>query len=293
MTAPAAGGLLGAGAGLGAVLVICGLRGRPWPGARWRLLAARLHADASISRAAGTLLAVIVMAASTRWPAGTVLAGAAAWFLPPMLGPDNRQARAVERIEAVASWTESLRDTLAAAAGLEQAILAIAPASPPPVREPVVALAARIRGGQPLAAALRALAEDIADPAADLVAAALILAAEQQARDLGRLLSSLATSARQQAAMRRRIVAGRARVRTAARIIIAVTLVFTVGLLAFSRAFLSPYGTAAGQIMLVLVGACFAAAFWWLGKISRTDQDARMLTGLDALSSATHPEAKP
>ena len=70
--------------------------------------------------------------------------------------------------------------------------------------------------------------------------------------------------------MRRRIAASRARVRTAARIVIAVTISLIVGLLAFSRVFLAPYGTAAGQFMLILIGACFGAAFWWLDKIARS-----------------------
>lgn len=294
MTAGAAdGGLLGAGAGLGIVLLACGLRGVSGPRTRWRLLAARIRAGASLPRAGGTLLAAAAVAAVTRWPAGTVLAGLAAWCLPPVLGPDRAHARTVERIEAIATWTESLRDTLAAAAGLEQAILATAPAAPGPIREPVAALGARIRGGQPLPGALRGLAADIADPAADLVTAALVLAAGQQARDLGRLLSSLAASARDHVAMRRRIAASRARVRTAARIVIAVTISLIVGLLAFSRVFLAPYGTAAGQFMLILIGACFGAAFWWLDKIARSGEDTRVLTGLDALSGAARPETRP
>ena len=90
--------------------------------------------------------------------------------------------------------------------------------------------------------------------------AALLLAAEQQARDLAQLLGSLADSARQHAVMRMRVAAGRARVRTAARIIIAVTMLLVIGLLAWSRAFLQP-GTLAGQLMLLIVGACFAAGF--------------------------------
>ena len=117
-----------------------------------------------------------------------------------------------------------LRDTISAAAGLEQAILATEPVAPAPIREQVVLLAARIRRGQRLPDALRAFAAETADPTADLVVAALLLAAEQQARDLAQLLGSLADSARQHAVMRMRVAAGRARVRTAARIIIAVTM---------------------------------------------------------------------
>ena len=151
-----------------------------------------------------------------------------------------------------------------------------------PIREQVVLLAARIRRGQRLPHALRAFAAETADPTADLVVAALLLAAEQQARDLAQLLGSLADSARQHAVMRMRVAAGRARVRTAARIIIAVTLLLVIGLLAWSRAFLQPYGTPAGQLMLLVVGACFTAGFWWLHRISVMGSDPRLLTNLAA-----------
>jgi Flp pilus assembly protein TadB len=143
-------------------------------------------------RVAAILVTAAVVVAATRWPAGTVLAGLAAWFLPRVLGPDREHARVLDRIEAIASFTEMLRDTISAAAGLEQAILAAEPVAPAPIREHVVLLAARIRRGQQRPEALRAFAAETVDPAADLVIAALLLAAEQQARDLAQLLGSLA-----------------------------------------------------------------------------------------------------
>ena len=278
---PALAGILGAAAGLGLILAWCGLRGRaPRAGGdrRWLAALGRARRQATGPKVALTLVAAAAVAVVTRWPAGTLLAGLAAWFLPPMLGRDREYAQALERIEATAAWTEQLRDTLAAAAGLEQAILATALIAPGPIRHQVGELAASIHRGQQLPAALRAFAAAAADPATDLVIAALLLATEQQARDLGALLSSLADSARQHAAMRMRIAASRARVRTAARIIIAATLALTVGLLAWSRAFLLPYDTAAGQLMLTTVGGCFAGAFWWLHKISGFDEPPRILT---------------
>jgi Flp pilus assembly protein TadB len=186
-----------------------------------------------------------------------------------------------------------LRDTISAAAGLEQAILAAEPVAPAPIREHVVLLAARIRRGQRLPAALRAFAAETADPTADLVVAALLLAAEQQARDLAQLLGSLADSARQHAVMRMRVAAGRARVRTAARIIIAVTMVLVIGLLTWSRPFLAPYGTPAGQLMLLVVGGCFAAGFWWLHKISVMGDDPRLLVNLGTAAEAGSNGARP
>jgi tight adherence protein B len=236
-------GILGALAGLGVVLVVAGLRraAEPEPSPRLAQLAARVRQEATMPRVAATLVTMAVVAAVTRWPSGTVLAGLAAWFLPRALGPDREHARALERIEAIASWTEMLRDTISAAAGLEQAILA----------------------------------------------------AEQQARDLAQLLGSLADSARQHAVMRMRVAAGRARVRTAARIIIAVTMVLVVGLLAWSRPFLAPYGTPAGQLMLLVVGACFAAGFWWLHKISVMGDDPRLLVNLGTAAEAGANGARP
>ena len=193
----AAAGILGALAGLGVILVITGLRrgGAPQPSPRASQIASRVRQEATMPRVTATLLTAATAAAVTRWPAGTVLAGLAAWFLPRAMGPDREHARALERIEAIASWTEMLRDTISAAAGLEQAILAVEPVAPGPVREHVVLLAARIRRGERLPAALRAFAAEAADPTADLVIAALLLGAEQQARDLAQLLGSLADSA--------------------------------------------------------------------------------------------------
>ena len=142
-------GILGALAGLGVVLLVAGLRraAEPEPSPRLAQLAARVRQEATLPRVAATLVTMAVVAAVTRWPSGTVLAGLAAWYLPRALGPDREHARALERIEAIATWTEMLRDTISAAAGLEQAILAAEPVAPAPVREHVTLLAARIRRG--------------------------------------------------------------------------------------------------------------------------------------------------
>lgn len=279
-------GLLGAGLGLGLVLVVTGMRrthAPAWP--RWRHLTetARIAGPAGRRRAAGAVVAAAVVAVVTRWPVGTLLAAVAALWLPGIADPDRDHHRQVAQIEAIASWAESLRDTLAAAAGLEQALLATQPVAPEPIRDQVTALAVRVRQGERLPAALRAFAADLADPTGDLVVAALLLAAQQQASDLGQLLGNLAETARAHAGMRMRIAAGRARVRTAVRIIIAATTALVLGLLVFSRAFLQPYDSAAGQIVLAAVGGLFAGAFWLLRKIARFGEPQRFLTQLAAL----------
>ncbi|MFI5593689.1 type II secretion system F family protein [Amycolatopsis sp. NPDC051758] len=284
---PATTTIIAAALGLGnavGVLVIVAAWSRTTPpsapsrGARLiRAVRSRAGDRRALARLTTAIAAGAGTGAATGWIAGAVLAAAAVWFLPWLVGPDRAHARRVARIEAIASWTEMLRDVLSAAAGLEQAILTTAPLAPAAIRAEVTTLTTRLESGQRLAPALRALARELDDPSADLVLAALILAAEHQARQLGDLLGSLATTARGQAAMRMRVEAGRARTRTSVRVIAATTLAFAVGIVVINRAYLDVYNTATGQIVLLAIGGLFAAGFTWLARIAAGGDPVRVL----------------
>jgi Flp pilus assembly protein TadB len=230
-----------------------------------------------LPRLAGAVAAGIVGWAVTGWPVAVALTAAGVWWLPSMLGPDRRDRQALARTEAVATWAESLRDVLGAAAGLRQAILATGPVAPPAIRGPVSALTGRIGTDLPLAEALRRFAVEVADPVADLVAAALVQAADNQARHLGALLGALATTAREHAAARVRIATSRARARTSVRIITATTLVTVVALVVFNRPFLAPYATPAGQLVLLATGGLFALGLAWMRHIAALPDPPRVL----------------
>ena len=88
----------------------------------------------SRSEIAGSVGAIVLVGALTGWPVAALLAGVAAWTLPSVLGGSKDRARQVARTEAIAGWAEMLRDTLSAAAGLEQAIVATATVAPYPIR---------------------------------------------------------------------------------------------------------------------------------------------------------------
>src|SRR5262249_30184946 len=79
-----------------------------------------------------------------------------------------RERAAMAGLEALATWTESLRDTIAGAVGLEQAIPASLRAAAPSLREPLTALVERLHTRVPMPEALRRFADDLADPSADL-----------------------------------------------------------------------------------------------------------------------------
>lgn len=268
--------LLGVVCAAGLVLIADGLRRRPpgpTPGGRAR----RVWTPADRTRALAAVAGGLIVAAATGWPVAALLTAAGMWALPAVLGPDREHARALARIEAIATWAELLRDTLSSAAGLEQAITATAPVTPAPIRAQVQALAAAVRRGVRLPDALRVFAADLADPTADLVVRALRQAAGYHGGHLSDCLTSLAATARELASIRMRVATKRAATRTAARVITATSVVMVAGLIGLNRGFLAPYGTLTGQLVLLVVGAVFAAGFVWLARASRIPQPPRIL----------------
>lgn len=203
----------------------------------------------------------------TRWPVPTLAIGALGWFAPELFGSKAARDRETARTEAIAAWTEMLRDTITGAHGLEEAIMTSAAVAPDPIRREVVDLAVRLER-QPLTSSLEAFAGELAHPTADLVVAALRLASEGAVGDLAELLGTLAVSARDEAGMRLRVEATRARLRTAVRVITGCTLSTALGLLLLNRPYLAFYGTPAGQAVLAVVAALWAASLVWLGRMA-------------------------
>ncbi|MER6146225.1 type II secretion system F family protein [Streptomyces sparsogenes] len=285
--------LLGACFGTGLLLIVLGALRRPAQGegdrGGWRRrLAGRLPASWNRRRLTVALVAGVAAGALTRWPVAALLTTAALLTLPGLLGPDRAAARRTERMEALALWTEMLRDTLSAAAGLEQAVLTTADIAPSALRRELDDLAVAARSGQSLPVSLRAFADEVDDPLADVVVAALVMAAQRQASQLAALLGELADSVREQVAMRQRIDAGRASIRTGVRVTVTVTLGMAVGLTVFNRPYLDPFNTLTGQVVLGSVGALFALAFIWLTAIGRLHEPVRLIapTSTGARSAA-------
>lgn len=276
--------LLGIGVGLGLLLMVVGWRGvDPNRPRRPRLRRAQGQGDGSRRQRTQVRAAVVIAVGVgtgvvTGWVVGAVLAGLASWALPRVLDRDPDHQRRVARIEAIATWTEMLRDTLSAASGLEQAILATAPLAPEPIRSEVTGLAVRLENNERLAPSLRKLADQLADPTGDLVLAALVKAAEQQARQLSDLLGALAHTAREQVSMRMRVAAGRARTRTSVRVIVGTTLVFAVAVVLLNRSYVSAYDSMTGQVVLLGIGGLFAVGFAWLARIAHVPEPTRFLS---------------
>ena len=213
----------------------------------------------------------------TGWPVAGVLAAAGLWWAPQLFGSDTEHKEQVEGVEAVAAWTEMLRDLMAGSSGLHQAIAATAPIAPEPLREAVHRLADDMRRGREPQDALHVFAETVDNPTGDLVASALSMSATRHATDLGVLLGALAESARDQAAMLVKVSAGRARLRTSSRIIMGATLGMGTFLLLFNPDYLAPFDGLLGQIVLAGIGVLWATAVVWMTRMSRFSLGPRVL----------------
>ncbi len=223
------------------------------------------------------ILAGIVILLLTRW---VVLSGATAllvFFAPSLFGGARSERVAITRLEGLAAWTESLRDTIAGAVGLEQAIPATATAAAPSIRYQLLTLSDRLRVRTPLATALQQFADDLDDSSADLIVAALMLNSQLRGPGLRDVLTSLAGSARDELEMRRRVNAGRASTRRSVQIVMGITIVFVLGLTLFNRSYVEPYSGAVGQVMLLLILSFFAAGFGWMRRLAAFEVPDRFL----------------
>lgn len=183
-----------------------------------------------------------------------------------------------EIVEAIATWTENLRDTIAASAGLEQAIFATEYFAPRAIAEPVRRLVAGLRYGT-FEDALRRFADDVAHPTCDFVVAALVTASVHQTRDLAQLLTHLSECARSECHLYMRIWVSRARMRTAIRIISGAVITFVLGLLLLNSAYLAPFMSVEGMIVMVCIVSAFVFALLSLHKMSNIRVPARFLAG--------------
>jgi Flp pilus assembly protein TadB len=216
---------------------------------------------------------------ATRW----VVAGIAVALLVftwKGLGGAAAERAAMARLEALAMWTESLRDTIAGAVGLEGAIPASIRVADMSIQGPLLALVDRLHTRVPMHEALRRFAEDLADPSSDLIISALIINSRLRGPGLRDLLGSLAGSVREELDMRRRINAQRQATRRSAQIVIGISVGMALGLAIFDKSMLDKYDSTVGQLVLACVCAVYALGIIWLRRLANFEQPERLLGGV-------------
>lgn len=237
-----------------------------------RGLSARLGRRVPIAVVVGLLVLVV-----TFWPVMAIGCAVLVFFWESLFGGAKSEKAAYVRLEGLAAWTESLRDTIAGAVGLEQAIPATAEAAAPAIARPLHVLSDRLRVRVPMSAALQRFADDLDDPAADLVVAALVLNSRLRGPGLRDVLTSLSRSVRNELEMRGRVMAGRRSTRRSVQIVVFVSATFIIGLRVLNPDYVEPYATFVGQIVLTVIVALFAGGFLWLRRLATFDMPSRFL----------------
>lgn len=256
------------GMGLGLVGIMYSLAGSG------RTSGSRSH-SAMVRRLIPATIAAILILLLTRWPVAALMGGIAVALGPALLRRTS-VVHVTDKIEAVAVWTELLRDALAASAGLGEAIVTTAPVAPNAIRKEVLILSERVVNGIPLTDALEAFAAHVDDSSCDMVACALRLAASSRAQRLTDLLGSLSESIREDVAMRLRIESSRASARSSVRTVIVFSLAFVAALMVMAHSYLTPFGTPMGQLVLAAVGGCYAAGIALMARLVRPPKHQRL-----------------
>lgn len=179
-------------------------------------------------------------------------------------------------VEAVAVWTENLRDSMTASTGLEQAISSTADHAPSIISDKVNRLVADLRYRR-IDLALSDFAHSLANPTSDFVIVALILSVRHHARDVTGLLTHLSDAARAETDLYTRIWVSRARSRTAVRIITGSVALFVVGLVLLNPFYLAPFLSVSGAIVFTLIISCFVGGLAWLRSMTSLAPPPRFL----------------
>jgi hypothetical protein len=234
----------------------------------------RISIRVLIGLAIGT---VIVLVSGWVVP-GVVVGAGGAWAVAGWQRRQRSSDAEIARLDALASWVESVRDVMMAGEQPVGAITSTVGASAPIIRPHVRRLAVGL-GQQDPELVFRRFADDIDDPLADLVAAGLAIAIRRGARTVP-VLTALAEQTREQVDRRRLIEAERAPTRREVQALTLIMGALVVGLLVFGRSeYLDAYDTTGGQVFLGVALAGYAGLIVRVQKLAAFPRPGRFLTG--------------
>lgn len=274
-----AGGLVG----LGLVLGVAGWMGAELPTISLQPITRRLDRDTVVKGAIMAAAALIVWF-GTHWLVMSLAAAFVVWLWPTIRATYTAEKRQITRLEALATWTESLRDTIAGASGLPQAIALSAETAHPEIRPQLQRLMGQVRAQVPLPAALAQLGADLADPDADETIAALVLSSRLQSAGLQASLSELASITRAKLDMRVKIDEDRRTNRSSALVILGIIVAIATAMAFFSGGFLAAYASPLGQLWLTMVLGIWTAAFIGIKRSTSGVRSPRFLGNVEKLA---------
>ena len=224
---------------------------------------------------AGGVAGFVATMALTRWLAVAVTVGVAIALTPRTRARRIEAARRAALTEALASWTEMLRDHVVAGGGPMEAVQVTAPLAPEAIRVDVIRLLTRVERGQ-VRVALDGFAADVDHPQCDMLVIALHTALAPQATgNFKELLSRIARLLREEVAMRDRVETTRAKARMSGRIVLGMSAAMLGLALVSGAGVIEAFQDPLGQLVLSVAVLCFVAGFWGMARMARWSEPFR------------------
>lgn len=220
----------------------------------------------------------LVAAAITGWPLLVVLVPAAGFALPTLLtAPPNRE---LELLQAVDRWVRTLGSLLPTGRSIADAIRVSTRQAPALIAPNLRLLAARLDDRWTIEQALRAMADELDSPDVDAVLAALALAAQRGGTGAGVTLAALADNLQDRLRALREISTERAKPRFVVRQVTLITTAVLGVALLFGGDFFAPFGTPAGQVLLVVLVTAYLGSLLLLRRMTLPRPRQRILTAV-------------
>lgn len=272
----------------GAAAIICAITAflpapEPKPGTTTlRQHAVRIRARFSrtdLLRLGGGIAGGIVASVVFSWPLLAALVPVAAFLVPRLLS-NSEGKRRIAKLEAIESWTRGLAGLVGVQGSLTQALIASRESAPALISDEVGRLAAQLASRWDPRVALRAFADELDDPSADVIVSHLLLASTLNGAGLIAALGQAADSVREEAEIRQEIESARASHRQAMMwltVIVGVAVaIAAISPLVMTGSPFAIYRTPQGQLLLTALIAAFLAAIWLMSRMGRIRDATRL-----------------
>ena len=224
---------------------------------------------------AGSVVAGLVVAASTGWVVAIVVAPLLALGLPYLL--TIPAARDIQLLEALDRWVRGLAATLSTGRSVTDSIRMSRRTAPPIIADQVAMLTSRLDNRWDTRQALQRFADDLDSADADPVVAALMLAADRGAVGASTTLRELAESIQDQLKGRRLIETERSKPYVVVRQVTVITMITLIGVFVLSPGFFAAYRTPVGQVVLSVLIVCYIASLILLRRRAKQPPRDRIL----------------
>ena len=205
---------------------------------------------------------------ATGWPMAGIGGAVLGAFVPEMVARNREERLRIDRMEAVSEVASRIRDSLRSGIALQEAISIAATRPPAAIAQELRRLVADMRM-EGIDAAVKSLPHRDQDFSSEILAAALSVSERFGARNTAEVLDALSEATTSRALTLREARARQTHNRVSARIVVATPILLLLIIQRTSPAYLEPFGTPVGQLVLAFAFALMGIGYWAMLRAAR------------------------